>query len=395
MGKEVQITVIGAGHGGKAMAAHLALMGAEVTLYNRTWKNIEIINERGGIALNSVEGIRGFGKIAKVTSNIEKAVKASRVIMVVVPAFAHAEIAKKISRFLQNGQIIVLNPGRTFGAFEFRKVLSENGCEADIIVAETQTFIYASRSVGPAQAFIHQVKDAVPLAAFPTKNTQKVLDALNPYYPQFIDGKTVLHTGLDNIGAIFHPTITLHSAGWIEATGGEFQFYLDGVTPSTARVMEAIDRERVRIGTALGINLMSAREWLKMAYDAEGDDLYETIHNQEGYRGIKAPSTLNHRYINEDIPMSLVPMASLGKMLGIRVRGMESIIRLACIIRKKDYWKLGRTVQSLEISQLDPDELRSMARGKPVNKRIKELTPWHYVPDKLRQFHQKGDPLLN
>ena len=29
-------TVIGAGHGGKAMAAHLALMGFPTTLYNRT-----------------------------------------------------------------------------------------------------------------------------------------------------------------------------------------------------------------------------------------------------------------------------------------------------------------------------------------------------------------------
>ena len=33
-------TVIGAGHGGKAMAAHLALMGFQVTLYNRTFDHI-------------------------------------------------------------------------------------------------------------------------------------------------------------------------------------------------------------------------------------------------------------------------------------------------------------------------------------------------------------------
>ena len=33
-------TVIGAGHGGKAMAAHLALMGLKVTLYNRTFEHI-------------------------------------------------------------------------------------------------------------------------------------------------------------------------------------------------------------------------------------------------------------------------------------------------------------------------------------------------------------------
>ena len=33
-------TVIGAGHGGKAMAAHLALMGFQVTLYNRNPEHI-------------------------------------------------------------------------------------------------------------------------------------------------------------------------------------------------------------------------------------------------------------------------------------------------------------------------------------------------------------------
>ena len=60
-----RITVIGAGHGGKAMAAHLALMGAEVTLYNRTWRNIEVIDERGGISLTSEgKGPHGFGDLA-------------------------------------------------------------------------------------------------------------------------------------------------------------------------------------------------------------------------------------------------------------------------------------------------------------------------------------------
>ena len=375
-----RITVMGAGNGGKAMAAHLAIMGAKVTLYNRTWKNIEAINERGGISLKSEEVYQDFGEIALITSDIEKAVKASRIIMVVLPAFAHAEIAKKISPFLQDDQIIVLNPGRTFGAFEVRKILSKNGCSANVIVAETQTFIYASRSQGPAQALIHRIKDAVPLAAFPANGTKKVLEALKPYYPQFIDGKTVLHTGMNNTGAIFHPAITLHNAGWIEATGGEFQFYLDGVTPSIARVMEAIDRERVQVGAALGIKLLTACEWLKMAYDVEGEDLYETIHTQEGYRGIKAPSTINHRYINEDIPMSLVPMASLGKMLGIRVRGMESIIRLASIVRKKDYWQIGRTVERLGLSHQAPEKLLSLAIGKSIDEHTHDKTTWYYVP---------------
>ena len=58
-------TVIGAGHGGKAMAAHLALMGFNVTLYNRTASTIlPSIKKRGGIELESAEdGPHGFGKL--------------------------------------------------------------------------------------------------------------------------------------------------------------------------------------------------------------------------------------------------------------------------------------------------------------------------------------------
>jgi opine dehydrogenase len=110
----------------------------------------------------------------------------------------------------------------------------------------------------------------------------------------------------------------------------------------------------------LGIGIITAKEWLKLAYDSEGENLYEAIHNQEGYRGIKAPSTINHRYINEDVPMSLVPMASLGNILGIRVRGMTSIVRQACIVRNRDFWALGRTVERLGISNIRPENLLSL-----------------------------------
>jgi len=360
MKKHNKITVIGAGNGGKALAGHLALMGAKVTLFNRTWKHIDAIKERGGISVVSDNReVQGFGQLVNITSNLEEAIKASSLIMVVVPAFAHKDVATKMAPFLQDEQIVVLNPGRTFGAIEFRQVLNKNGCQAKIILAESQTFIYASRSDGPSQARIHRIKDGVPLAALPSYNTQYVLEALRPYYPQFINGRTVLHTSLNNIGAIFHPAIMIHNAGRIEATGGEFQFYLDGVTPTVAKIMEEIDRERVSVAENLGVDVYTAREWLKFAYDADGANLYEAIHNQQGYRGIKAPATINHRYINEDIPMSLVPIASLGNHLGINVQAMESVIRLACIARDTDYWENGRTIESLGLEKIDLRELIS------------------------------------
>lgn len=358
MSEEFRYTVIGAGHGGKAMAAHMALMGFEVTLYNRTFDHITAIKARGGIDLESFEGgPHGFGKLQLVTSDIEEALAMSDVIMIVVPSSAHAVIAQRMAPFLRDGQIVILHPGRTCGAIEFRKTIRDMGCEADVIIAEAETFIYASRSDGPAQARIFRIKEAVPLAALPARCTELVLNAVRQPYPQFIDGINVLHTGLNNMGAIFHPALTLLNAGWIEATHGDFQFYVDGVTPAVARVLEVLDRERVTVASALGIRARTAMEWLQMAYNTGGENLHEAIQNQPGYYGIKAPNTLNHRYIFEDVPMSLVPIASMANHYGVSVRGMDSIIRLACIIHRTDYWRRGRTLDKLGIDKLSVSEL--------------------------------------
>ena len=351
-------TVIGAGHGGKAMAAHLALMGLRVTLFNRTFDHINVIQKRGGIELDSEEeGARGFGKLDRVTSSMEEALADAQMIMVVVPSSAHADIARTAAPHLKDGQTLVLHPGRTCGALEFAKVLKDQGCTANVTIAEAETFIYASRSDGPAQARIFRIKEAVPLAALPANRTPQVLQSLCPVYPQFIDGVNVLNTGLNNMGAIFHPALTLLNAGWIESTYGDYQFYIEGVTTSVARVLETLDRERVTVASSLGIRARTAMEWLKMAYDTSGESLQDAIHNQPGYMGIKAPSTLSHRYIFEDVPMSMVPIASLGERFGVSVVGMESIIQLACIVHRTDYRKRGRTVDKLGIDGLSVDEL--------------------------------------
>src|SRR4029450_12024151 len=115
-------TVIGAGHGGKAMAAHPALMDFHVALYNRTPGPVAAIAARGGIDVESYDGgPRGFGELALVTSDMQEALAGADVVMVVVPSSAHAAIAATAAPYLRDGQIVVLHPGRTCGAQEFTK----------------------------------------------------------------------------------------------------------------------------------------------------------------------------------------------------------------------------------------------------------------------------------
>jgi len=357
MDKNYRYAVIGAGNGGKAMAAYLALMDFQVTLYNRTATRVEIIRLRGGIDLESPTEPHGFGRLYKVTDNMEEALRDADIIMVVVPSTAHADIAKLAAPFLRDDHIVILHPGRTGGALEFCHTLAQENCPGKPIIAEAETFIFASRSEGPSQARIFRIKEAVPLAAMPATRTKEVLEAIRPAFPQFIDGKNVLQTGLNNMGAIFHPALALLNSGWIEATSGDFQFYVDGVTPSVAKVLEVLDRERVTVASAMGLKARNALEWLELAYNATGENLHEAMHNQTGYYGIKAPGTLNHRYITEEIPMSLVPIASFGSTYGVSVNGINSIINLACFIHGTDYRRKGRTVEKLGIQGLSVGEL--------------------------------------
>ncbi len=355
-----RFAVLGAGHGGTAMAGHLSLMGFDVSLYNRGADRIKAIREGNGVEILADNDTypHGFAPLEIVTTDIETAIQGRNILMVVLPAIGHHYIAEMLAPHLVDGQIIVLNPGRTGGALEVLNVIRQSGCTADVTVSEAQTLLYACRSLNPAQTKIFRIKNSVPVAAIPVHRTPAVVKALRIALPQFVPGDNVMKTSLDNIGAIFHPAVTVLNAGRIESTNGDFEYYTEGITPSVALILEQIDNERVTVAEALGFRAMTAREWLYIAYDAAGRTLFEAMRNNRGYDGIKAPKTVFTRYISEDIPMSLVPIASLGKLVNVPTPTTDSIILLGSILHQTDFWACGRTVEKMGLSDMSLKELR-------------------------------------
>ena len=356
---DIKFAVLGAGHGGKAVAAHLAIKGFTVNLYNRTFSRIQPIKKMKGIELEGE--VKGFGKLNIVTSDMEKAIRDVDIIMVVVPADGHYFIAKVCAPFLNEKQIVVLNPGRTCGALEFLNVLRKEGNQKDITVAEAQTFIYASRGMGPATAKIFRIKQAIPVAAIPSRKTEMVVKKLNEAFPEFIPAASVIETSFNNMGAVFHPSITILNLSRIESTMGNFQFYIEGVTQSVAKILETVDKERVIVARKLRCaKIYSAIEWLSMAYNVVEDNLFDAIHSNPGYVGIMAPRTINVRYITEDVPMSLVPISEFGKALGVKTRVIDSLIDISNSIFKKDFRSIGRNLSRLGLEGLSLEQMRNI-----------------------------------
>lgn len=354
------IAVLGAGHGGLAMAGHLALLGYKVNLFNRGEERLWGVKSSGGVEL--VGEVVGFGAVKMATNSMQEALSDANIIMVVVPALAHRWIAEQAAPYLRDGQMVVLHPGRTLGALEFKQVLDSLKVTADVIISEAQTFIYASRAIGPSQVKIFSIKHSIPVASIRAYLIPMVITQLRKFYPQFVPGDNIFKTSFDNIGSIFHPALCILNAGWIE-DDAQFQFYHEGATESVSQVLEQVDKERIAVAGALGIRAFTAREWFYMAYSTAGATLFEAMRKNPGYRDIMAPRTLKMRYMEEDVPFSLVPIASVGKMFGIPTPTIDSLIHIASILNKKDYLSLGRTTESLGISGMSLRDLRMLAIG--------------------------------
>lgn len=336
--------VLGAGHGGMALAGHLGWMGFPVRLWGRDAQALEPIQAAGGIRLDGA--VSGFGPVMA-EPNLAAALAGADVVLVVVPASVHGEIAWRCAPFLTDGQKVLLMPGRTAGAIEFQQTLRREGCRADVLVGEAQTFLYASRKVGPGAAHIFGIKRQVLAAALPASRTQELLDLIRPAFPQFMPARWVWKTSLDNIGAIFHPAVTLLNTGRIESTGGAFRHYVDGITRSVASLLQQLDEERVAVAQAIGVGALTAREWLAEAYGVDRPSLYEAIQATAAYEGVGAPSDLDHRYIWEDVPTGLVPIAEVGRAVGVETPVTEMLITLASTLCGVCFRQRGRTLERL------------------------------------------------
>lgn len=350
----MKIAVIGAGNGGQSIAGYLALQGYETSLYDIDVQKMDILKQKGGIELTG--RIEGFGKIDCITTDIAEAVKGAEIVMVTTVANAHRAVAKSMAPYVEEGQVIILNPGRTCGALVFNQTLQTEGCTKRYYLGEAQTLVYACRVIETGKVNVIGVKDEVYLAGLPASDSDYILSKINPMYPCFIKADNVLRTSLENIGAMFHPCVCLFNAATIERQD-EFWFYRD-MTEQVARFIEKFDEERLAVGKAYGVDLLSVKEWIKFAYkDTEGETLCERMKNNPAYHDIKAPGTIFTRQLTEDIPTGVLPIMELGRAAGVDVPLLTSMVNTIEALLDMDLHTNGRSLKNLGLEGKTKDEI--------------------------------------
>lgn len=347
----MRITVIGAGNSGISMAAHLSKEGNQVTLWNRSRATISKLIKTQSIYCEGI--INGIIKIFSVTDNIDEALVNPDIILITTPANSHKELAELIAKKIKKSTVIVLNPGRTFGALEFKNTFEKYNNEYKQIIAETQTIIYTCRKIAEDTVNIIALKDSVLISALNLESNECISNYLpNCIKKYFKPSHSMIQTSIGNIGMILHCAPLLLNAGWTESLSNTYKYYYDGITPTIGELIEKIDMERVEISVKMGYRVESAKEWLTRTYHVIGQNIYECIQNNKAYKNIEAPSSLYHRYIFEDIPCGLVPLEAIGKKLGVNMEYTTLIIDLASKLMGVDFRKSGRNLSDLDYSLL-------------------------------------------
>jgi opine dehydrogenase len=374
--KGMSVAVLGAGHGGLAMAGHIAQRGFSCNLFSYFDFELASVRERGGVELEGE--VKGFYKLNKITNSMDEAIKGVDLIMLQSPAVGHRPFASIVTNLLRDGQVVVLNPGRCGGALEVARTMRRFALKADVALAEAQTNIYAAEMRGPGKVEILHEKNHMRVAALPAVDNKRVLDSLNQVYPQITAGQNVLETSFNNIGGVVHPGPMLLGTHILERVkaGEDLRYYKHMVTqPICEMVCERIDHEKVSIAQSFGLDAWTTLRWYNESYGVNQPTLYQALQNNPYYLGFHAPSHLMaYNHMLDEIPNSLVPLSSFGDFLGIETPAIDSIIQLGSSMTNINFWKEGRTVESLGLGGMSKQEILDYVERAPLVQRCPEWT---------------------
>jgi len=359
---EPKFAVLGTGNSGQAFAADITLKGYSVNLAEvpEFEDNLRTIEKKGGIEISGEAG-NGFARLNMLTTDLKQAIEGVDIIIVGGSAFAHEPFSRALAN---DGQFILFTSN--FGALRFRNWMKEAGITTRVTPVESMSLLYATRAIEPGVVACIGLKSELPVAALPASRTTEFLDLINPVFPEFVAAENVWTTSVNNVNPIVHPPMVLFNAGRIEATGGKgWNLYADGATECVTQIMMAMDTERMALLDLVssdGIAFKDSFENFYAKYSLGKQTLSETLRQSpiHGNPAFPAPSCIDTRYVNEDLPYGLAPWSSIGRQWGVPTPHIDAVIRLVHTMLGKNYFVDGLTGEKLGIAGMTPKDLKAI-----------------------------------
>lgn len=351
----MKIAMLGAGNAGCAVSADLTMHGHEVTLIKTSHAMHDdnfkyLVENNGKMTLNE------FGEIK--TANIHKMsrdvadIKDAEVVIIYIQTNFHEQLIERIAPYLQDGQILLINPGYLSTAYVLKHCPDK-----DLIIAEAESSFIDGRIMEPGLFRVGFRNVRNPIGIYPSSRKEEAIAKLDQLGERFVYLDSVVEAALHNPNLVVHTVGSVMSIPRIEKSKGEFCMYHEAYTrdnPSTWRILEALDAEKMDVLEKLGFERLSYVEACKYrnSLDEKIDAKEVFLNYAEMDTRAKGPTVVDSRYISEDVPQGLVMLEALGKALNVATPIASGLISIASAALGRDLRAEGRTPEGLGMENI-------------------------------------------
>ncbi|CAH1785598.1 unnamed protein product [Owenia fusiformis] len=307
-----------------------------------------------------------------ITNDPSKSLPGADIIIIAVPAFAHAAYLDAIKSYLKPGLIIVATPGQPGFEFEVKSKLGEGVSQCNVVCIETlpwacriKEFGRQVEILGCKVSMTGAIKYADPPAGPDPQDTFQFL--LGPEPVLNIKGH-LLAVSLMSVNSYLHSAILYGRWGpevWDGTPVAEAPLFYQGLDEHSTDILDAMTREVVSIAkmvTAKRQNVdmstvVHIHDWYTTVYAADITDpttLQSTLKTNKAYNGLRHPCVpagdgkvlpdFSHRYLGEDIPYGLTVTKGIAEIVGTPVPVTDMVLKWCQEKMGKEYLVDGKLV---------------------------------------------------
>lgn len=307
-------------------------------------------------------------KLRTISSDPAQVIPDADIVILAVPAFAHAEVLSRIKPHISETTTIGCLPTRGGLEFEASQLVREVRAGRCRRLFGLQTLPWSTRVVTPGET-VHfgAVKATVVLAALPAGDGPELAASLSRILGTHVvaaDG--FLNLTLGNPGQFIHPGLMYgHFRSW---QGGEYDddttpmFYADA-TDDMGRLVEQLSCDATAVARAIEVgsggaldlgDVVPVHDWLQASYSDVTADLttVATCFRTGPIQARKAPMVevrpgrfvpnFGYRYLSEDVPYGLVITRAIAELAGVATPAIDEVICWAQSVTQRVYLADGR-----------------------------------------------------
>ena len=349
----MNVSIAGAGAVARAYAVLLARDGHRVAMWS----------PRGGADdVRNCVLAKGLvdGKFDVAVSQTPQSIENADAVLVALPATAYAAALPEVARHLRSHQTVFVSGALSLAPLWLSELAAARG-EHPLVVASGTTVATARTIDGGVS--VNTIRTRVSIASLPAHRSRDAFAVMTALFGDRFDAaQDVLAVTLANINPVAHAAMAITNLTRIEHAEAWPQYHF--LTPSVARLVGAMDRERRSVAAAFGREVLPIEAHFQRSFDVPQSTLAEIateLHRRRG--GPPGPTTLDTRFVLEDVPYGLVFNAALARIVNADTSATDATVTLISTLYGRDFRTENPLIDALHLGAATRESLLARCAG--------------------------------